>query len=513
MSYNVYDQVFPIEKIRKGIIDGLFERYSEEEKNMLYESFLKERMGAVKYLLMPGPDFNEFKLAAYLEHKSGEEVDIKNHFNYLSNQVYELNNLLVAVNADDRSEILYRMKNISKETLMVFGVNRESILKGDTIDYSSEEFLKLKSIAQDINLLGTKRSHTEREYSSELKGKWHLIDNFMISYKNFIKEVDRIYPEHKRFNVMGEYIQLSLNQMGIKECDQAKVRTNLMKKIFGINVFEGQLGDDIYFKALDINRNITVQMDALKSTSIYSFRKGENPNIGEAVEYFKLQYDLNEWEILYAIQQLGGYVTPSGVSIDNSNFVSIKLDNDFSISTIIHETLHNISINGGYGLMDEKKRGVGLNEAFTEYFAQKIFRNIRDDIDYKHDKSNACAYQSTIILIGDFLKCFEDELVMDYLKNGYKNSKTKDFLGQEEYDEIIDLIDKYHNMKTNYLLIEKVDDKVLLADPQKYFEDIKEENKEIMKEYYDLVVEIRQRCAQAVEKKQQYAMEENKNIR
>lgn len=328
-----------------------------------------------------------------------------------------------------------------------------------------------------------------------------------------MKEVDRIYPEHKRFNVMKEYIQLSLHEMGIRECDHTKVRTNLMKKIFGIDVFDGKLGDDIYFKALDINRNITVQMDTLKSTAIYSYRKGENPNMNEAVEYFKLQYDLNEWEILYAIQQLSGYITPSGVSIDNSNFVSIKLDNDFSVSTIIHETLHNISTNGGRGLSDENRRGVGLNEAFTEYFAQKVFRNIRDDIGYKHDKSEICAYHSSIVLIEDFLVCYEDELVMDYLKNGCENTKISDIIGQEEYDKLIDLIDQYHNMRTRYPFFEKFDDRDLCANFQQHLDVAREENKEKIQEYHDLILEIREMCVSAIEKKQQHITKENKTKR
>lgn len=181
MPYNVYDQVFPVEKVRKGIVDTLFERYNEEEKTALYEAFLEERMKRVKYLLMPGPDFNEFKIKAYFESKRGNEIDLKDIFKGKSYEPTEFVHLMIAINANDRASILYRINNITKESFAEMGIDKEAILKGDTIDYDSEEFSKLKTISQEINVMGTKRSHTESEYASKLKGKWHLVDNFMIS--------------------------------------------------------------------------------------------------------------------------------------------------------------------------------------------------------------------------------------------------------------------------------------------------------------------------------------------
>lgn len=513
MSYDIYKQLFPIEQIRKGIMDVVFENYSEDERNAIYEAFLEKRMDEVKYLLMPGPEFNIFKIITYFEYKRGEETKLKDIFMDASLEPHEFECLMIDINDNDKLGVLYRIKNISKETFAAMGIDIDQILKDDQINFRSEEFFKLKEIAQELNLFDTrKKKYTDKEYTKTLHGKLHLIDNLLLSYKSFLKEVNHIYPGHKRFNIMKEYMQLALGKLGIKECDEEKMRVDLMKSIFGFDVNSEAMNDDMYYKALNIIRTLNMQMETLKSTSIYSYRKRENKNIHEAVEYFKNRYDLNEWEILYTVSELGGYISSAGISVNNSNFVSIKLENEFSISTIIHETLHSISCNGGRGLMINDEKGTGLNEAVTEYFAQKVFVNIRDNLEYKHDKSEYCAYKSTITLIEDFITCYEEELIMDYLKNGYKKSRVKDIVGNEEYDKLIDLIDQYHNMRTRYPFFEKFDDRDLCANFQQHLDVAREENKEKIQEYHDLILEIREMCVSAIEKKQ-HITKENKTKR
>jgi len=177
-----------------------------------------------------------------------------------------------------------------------------------------------------------------------------------------------------------------------------------------------------------------------------------------------IEYNFNEIEqirtcMTYDDSHAGGSIEPATADRPPVCFLPIATP----LHAVIHETMHVISLHKNPNQEDNKQeyivgffkpdnidKTLAINEYVTEYLSQDLMttqKNSLDELNYPFANQFTCSYTPGVNILnnfylgGGFLDSYKDVLKQCYISKD--PSILKDIIGEENYNELLELTSKY----------------------------------------------------------------------